>query len=339
MKFFAKFTIIFGFFFFNALIFAQDSNVVNYSLFLEKTVSFGTLDTQIDEGSFKEGQSFTIPAAVLPSSPVDFSIYQDLYNALVGGKFEIEYGALSKDIIMKIFIRRLKPDEGVYLNLGKDQDTLFSYFEIRIWELPDSNFFPEDSSYYLNEGYYAKFSLPKSENLIKFLNNTGIGVEDSLAFAFLEDKTNDSNHFEDWNSNGIETFETADSIIFKSIHLSRIGGGRRRKIVSRSTATNIKVIEQNGIPQYSTLYQNYPNPFNPTTTIKYSIPLNEKFEVSNVQLKVYDILGKEIATLVNQKQKAGNYEVEWNASEVPSGIYFYSIQTNGFNFTKKNDFT
>jgi len=338
MKFFVKFTIFFGFFFLNVNFYAQDSNIVNYSLFLEKSVAFGTIDTKIDEGTFKEGQSFTIPAAELPSSPIDFSFYQNLYNTLVGGKFEIEYGALIKDILMKIFIRRLNPNEGTYLDLGENSDTLFSYFEIRIWELPDSNFYPEDSSYYFNKGYHAKFSLPKSENLMKFLNITGIGIEDSLGFAFLENKIKDAKKIEDWNSNGIETIETSDSIMFKSIHLSRIGGGRKKKIVSKSVTTGIKVIGKNGIPKNYELFQNYPNPFNPVTKINYSISAKVKdysLSLTNVSLIVYNILGNEIATLVDQKQKAGNYEVEWNASKVPSGIYFYTLHINGLRLTKK----
>ena len=68
------------------------------------------------------------------------------------------------------------------------------------------------------------------------------------------------------------------------------------------------------------LSQNYPNPFNPSTTIKYSIP-----KQSNVTLKVFDVLGSEVATLVNKEQPQGNYEVEFDGAELTSGIYFYRI--------------
>ena len=78
------------------------------------------------------------------------------------------------------------------------------------------------------------------------------------------------------------------------------------------------------------LLQNYPNPFNPTTIIKYSIP-NESFVV----LKVYDILGKEISNLVNERKTAGNYSVYLNANNLPSGIYFYRMQAGSFVSTKK----
>jgi hypothetical protein len=77
------------------------------------------------------------------------------------------------------------------------------------------------------------------------------------------------------------------------------------------------------------LEQNYPNPFNPTTKIKYSIPNVEDANLVssiNVQLKVYDILGREIAILVNEEKKPGNYEIVFNASDLVSGVYFYQLK-------------
>jgi hypothetical protein len=78
------------------------------------------------------------------------------------------------------------------------------------------------------------------------------------------------------------------------------------------------------------LDQNYPNPFNPSTKISYSIK-----EEGLVTLKVYDILGKEIATLINENKPEGNYEVEFNASALPSGLYIYKIQSGSFSDVKK----
>ncbi len=80
------------------------------------------------------------------------------------------------------------------------------------------------------------------------------------------------------------------------------------------------------IPNSFNLYQNYPNPFNPTTTIKYSISNNtETLHAMSVQLKVYDILGEEVIILVNKNQKNGNYEVQFDASNLTSGIYYYKL--------------
>ena len=83
------------------------------------------------------------------------------------------------------------------------------------------------------------------------------------------------------------------------------------------------------------LHQNYPNPFNPSTKIRYSIPANVKREMSNVVLKVYDVLGNEVATLVNEEKSIGVYEVIFDASQLTSGIYFYKLQTASFVETRK----
>ena len=83
-------------------------------------------------------------------------------------------------------------------------------------------------------------------------------------------------------------------------------------------------------PNEFSLEQNYPNPFNPSTKIKYSVNSTQ-----NVSLKVYDVLGNEIATLVNEEREPGAYEVEFNRSDLSSGIYFYQLKAGKFLETKK----
>ncbi|MBK9097378.1 MAG: T9SS type A sorting domain-containing protein [bacterium] len=78
------------------------------------------------------------------------------------------------------------------------------------------------------------------------------------------------------------------------------------------------------------LHQNYPNPFNPSTIISWQSPVG-----SHQTLKIYDVLGNEVATLVDEYKSAGNYEVEWNADNYPSGVYFYQLKTENFIQTKK----
>jgi len=85
-----------------------------------------------------------------------------------------------------------------------------------------------------------------------------------------------------------------------------------------------------GLPNIYELSQNYPNPFNPTTKIKFTIS-----DLRFTMLKVYDVLGNEIATLVNEEKSAGEYEVEFNASTLPSGVYFYQLRAGSFVQTKK----
>ena len=101
-------------------------------------------------------------------------------------------------------------------------------------------------------------------------------------------------------------------------------------------------VEKNKKSEQFNLSQNYPNPFNPTTTIKYQIPehsaqtnVASDFSPSNVELKIYDILGREITTLVNEKQNSGNYKVIFDASNLSSGVYYYQLKIGRFTETKK----
>jgi len=98
---------------------------------------------------------------------------------------------------------------------------------------------------------------------------------------------------------------------------------------STQTTTNVKPFLDH-IPSNFILEQNYPNPFNPSTQINFSIP-----KATNVTLKVYDVLGQEVAVLVNERKQAGEYNVTWNAADVPSGVYFYRIVAGEFVETKK----
>ncbi len=84
------------------------------------------------------------------------------------------------------------------------------------------------------------------------------------------------------------------------------------------------------VPKEFALAQNYPNPFNPTTTISFAIPSK-----SFVSLKIFDILGREVATIVSEEMPAGSYSKQWNAANISSGIYFYILQTGAFTQTKK----
>lgn len=98
---------------------------------------------------------------------------------------------------------------------------------------------------------------------------------------------------------------------------------------SLSYVTNVEK-ETPDIPDKYSLYQNFPDPFNPSTTIKYQITKNE-----TVSLKVFDILGHEVVTLVNEKQSPGTYQVNWNAGSLSSGVYFYRLQAGNFIDTKR----
>jgi alpha-glucosidase (family GH31 glycosyl hydrolase) len=89
-------------------------------------------------------------------------------------------------------------------------------------------------------------------------------------------------------------------------------------------------IDESVTPDYHTLFQNYPNPFNSSTTIRYQLST-----LSPISITIFDLLGRQVATLVNGKQEPGAYTVQWDAAGVPSGVYFYRLTTPSFSQTKK----
>ncbi len=153
-------------------------------------------------------------------------------------------------------------------------------------------------------------------------------------------------------TNGGETWEIEvgnltsglNALCIKNNYGWAVGGNG---LILRTTNAGLTWVENDDqkLPSEYILEQNYPNPFNPSTTIKYQIPAQDRndklfvtrsgVEESFVTLKVYNILGREVATLVNKKQNPGNYQVEWNASNLPSGIYFYQLKAGDFTETKK----
>jgi hypothetical protein len=97
-----------------------------------------------------------------------------------------------------------------------------------------------------------------------------------------------------------------------------------------SNPTQIETEADNQLPQSFALYQNYPNPFNPSTTIRYSIPAD-----GFVKLIVFNAIGEKVRTLVNEFNPAGSYEINFDAGDLSSGIYFYRLQSDNFNTIKK----
>ena len=88
--------------------------------------------------------------------------------------------------------------------------------------------------------------------------------------------------------------------------------------------------DENRVPKTFSLYQNYPNPFNPSTKISFALPMQEF-----VTLKVYDVLGRQVKVLLNEIKEPGNYDINFDASRLPSGTYFYTLTAGSFTQTKK----
>ncbi len=173
------------------------------------------------------------------------------------------------------------------------------------------------------------------------LNNYGFEVQRS-AFSSQQSVDNQKLNADSWikigfvhgagNSSSLKNYSFVDS--------NPVGGSnfyyRIKQVDNDGSFKYSKVIEVKIIPSVFSLYQNYPNPFNPETKIKYKVaPSNLAKGDALVQLKVYDMLGKEVVTLVNERKQPGEYEVEFNGANLPSGIYFYRMRAGNFTSTKK----
>jgi hypothetical protein len=130
------------------------------------------------------------------------------------------------------------------------------------------------------------------------------------------------------NRNILVTGFFNETVYFDSLQVTGLGGGN---IFVAKIMDNTTSVERNDpIPSSIILYQNYPNPFNPTTNIAFSLQAK-----SFVSLKVFDLVGREVATLMSQEKTAGTYHVTFDASKLPSGVYFYRLQAGSFTETKK----
>ena len=145
--------------------------------------------------------------------------------------------------------------------------------------------------------------------------------------------TNNGSSWTAVNNGLTSTFVRAFAVSDTSLFAGTSGGGVWRRPLSEMI-TSVRGTAGNGPPSEYMLGQNYPNPFNPTTSIQYAIS-SRQF----VTLRIYDVLGNEIATLVNEEKAAGSYEVEFQSAvggrQLASGIYFYKLQASDFTQIKK----
>lgn len=177
-------------------------------------------------------------------------------------------------------------------------------------------------------------------NVANFIGETGFGLSGSGEFMKLVNSDGqivDSLTYDDLEPWPLEadgtgaTLELTNPTIDNSVAenwKASAGHGTPGAVNSQST----HVAEENSasLPQLFTLSQNYPNPFNPTTNIRYSLPRD-----GHATLKVFDLLGREVATLVDGVHQAGEHEIAFNGSDLASGVYVYRLETNGLSEAKK----
>jgi hypothetical protein len=134
-----------------------------------------------------------------------------------------------------------------------------------------------------------------------------------------------------WTSQSINPTDTLLGVSFTDANTgTAVGNNGTILRTNTGGVTAVKEYVSTTIPTGFSLMQNYPNPFNPNTAIRFSLA-----EASFASLKVYNIVGQEITTLVNKRMSPGIYEVSWNANGLPSGVYFYRLQVGSYTETKK----
>lgn len=297
-------------------LFAQ-TNVVNYKFRLKYTIQlpFGQITNTytVDTGSFNEGENYILPSTQLEGDLVAFQTY---YDIIAGSRFLLDENSINQDLWLDLIL-----DVGIntkgYPNPLFGQDLFFDL----TGDVYVDNFntiYNDGKPYYFNQGTYLNFLIPRTTQFESFLENMGI-QPDSTGFRFILENG--------FSIDDIITEVTDQNVAFRSLHLSRFGGGRKN--LPSSPPTGIEELI-NSNPQTFSLAQNYPNPFNPATTIEYSIP-----EQGFVSLKVFNLLGEEIATLVQKDLSAGTYRVGFDGSSLSSGIYFYKLIYGNNTITKK----
>jgi photosystem II stability/assembly factor-like uncharacterized protein len=156
-------------------------------------------------------------------------------------------------------------------------------------------------------------------------------VDDNGGFGVIIKTTDGGNT---WRSQECPSPSMLSNLFILNANTGWAAGTGIFKTTDGGGIASVKGGNNNGnLPKQITLYQNYPNPFNPSTIISWKLNLN-----SHVILKVYDILGREISTLVNKNMDAGSYNISWNASKMASGVYFYRLWVNSINNNQAGNF-
>jgi hypothetical protein len=186
----------------------------------------------------------------------------------------------------------------------------FSVNEVSNNELP---LFDSTKAWYRRHGTSLWIPLALTE-VAEVVNNEGIIVQADLGAATAEDSVAIDLRVASQSANGF----TLDQIVSPAFAVGNWDG------ITTDTAPG------EGTPTRFALEQNYPNPFNPATNIVFQVP-----GLGRVSLRVYDILGREVATLVKEQKPAGKYTVTWNATSMASGVYFYRLESGSFSETKK----
>lgn len=214
--------------------------------------------------------------------------------------------------------------------INNNLNTIFAIDQNTVYAAGDSNVVIKSVNGGLNWTYYSfsSYSGAKFRSIYFPNSNTGYLVGNNNFNSGLIFATTNAGYT--WTSQNIGTSNNLNSVFFISASTGYVAGDNGA-IFKTTTGGSIWVGKiSSEVPDKFKLYQNYPNPFNPSTNIKFQIK-----ESKQVTLKIFDILGKEIATLINEKLQPGAYETSFDGSNLASGVYFYRLIAGNFTETKK----
>ncbi len=230
------------------------------------------------------------------------------------------------------------PSEGDWLLSLSSQDSCggncvswyFGFANYSVYGNPNGWFSigPPDLDYYLTLGEWNFITVTFDTGLVNLYYNGNLIKTDTslIKYTSLNEYNTDDIYIGSlWN--GYSAYRFKGGLDEIRIYNRALSASEVNDIYNFVTSVENNV---NKLPEEFALSQNYPNPFNPSTKIKYSVTLS-----SNVVIKVYDVLGDEVATLVNEEKPAGEYKVEFDGIKLSSGIYFYQLKAGSYIETKK----
>jgi len=276
---------------------AQTQDTITIKLYVLQGMSI----LEIATGKVVEGQEYIIPSTTL-NPP--FNTYQYYYNAIAGSKFYIEDGGLDHNVQINILLQF--PPQIPWIVEGK---RVWFFATFKVDGVVGQDF------YFLNDKA-AVLEIPRTQAFDQMIQQLGFAPGTHWLFTYYKTGVGFVNL-------DISTINQTDKVICKLRHFSEIAGSTQSELGVDELVSNV-------VPQVFELKQNYPNPFNPSTTIEYSVP-----QKSYINLSVYNLLGKKVATLVDGVRDKGIYRYQFDASNLPAGVYFYKLETDKVVLTKK----
>ncbi len=295
------------------------SNIISAEYFFNTDPGFATATPISVNAAADIETTFTIPSTNLPIG--DQILFVRVMNA------DSVWGMYSSEVFSLSEVASLSFESSDTLEYFQDSPELLIAGDLGISSSTDisadsaiikiTNGFLEEDSLFIDDP--GSFDIDSVESGIKISGNASLeDYQDAIRTAYY--------------INNNEVSEKADTL--KEFSITVYSGAFASEAVVRYVEVLDQIMTSNenelGLPKEFSLRQNYPNPFNPSTNIEFALP-----EQAEVSLKVYNLLGREIYTLVSEKMNAGNHKVEFNASGLSTGLYFYRIQAGSFIQTKK----